>query len=190
MQSGEAGHQRLAIELLELVKFRTVHQTRDNLAHVKGLSRINGDHAAQLPGIKTRFARLFEENLFGFDGVETRHDPARDLQRVIIIRGVMIHHAGFARVHIRAAEILRRDHFAGRGLHQRRAAQENGALLAHDHGFIGHGRHIGAACGAAAHHHSDLRDAFRRQIGLIEEDATKMLLVRKHFGLVRQVRAS
>jgi hypothetical protein len=37
VKARKAGDQRLAIELLELVKFRAVHQTRDHFAHVKGL---------------------------------------------------------------------------------------------------------------------------------------------------------
>jgi hypothetical protein len=93
-------------------------------------------------------------------------------------------------VHVRAAKIFRRDHLARGRLHQRRTAQEDRALLAHDDALIRHGRHIGAAGGAAAHDDGDLRDAFRGQIGLIEEDAAEMLLVGKDLGLVGQVRAA
>jgi hypothetical protein len=53
-----------------------------------------------------------------------------------------------AGVHIGAAKIFGADDFAGGGFHQRRAAEEDGALVAHDDGFIAHGRHVGAARGA------------------------------------------
>ena len=42
---------------------------------------------------------------------------------------VVVGDAGLARVHVGAAEILGRHHLAGRGLHQRRAAEEDRALL-------------------------------------------------------------
>ena len=65
------------------------------------------------------------------------------------------------RVEVAAAEILGRDHLAGRRLHQRRAAEEDRALVADDHALVRHRRHIGAAGGAAAHHAGDLGDALR-----------------------------
>src|SRR3546814_972037 len=52
-----------------------------------------------------------------------------------------------AAVGIRAAEFLGRDHFAGRGLYQRRAGEEDRALVADDDAFVGHGGHIRAAGG-------------------------------------------
>ena len=60
----------------------------------------------------------------------------------------------------------------------------------HDDGLVRHRRHIGAARGARAHHHRDLRDAERRQRRLVVEDAAEMLAVGKHLGLVRQVGAA
>ena len=79
---------------------------------------------------------------------------------------------------------------AGRRLHQRWPAQKDGALIADDDAFIRHRRHISAAGGAGTHHHGDLGDAFRRHIGLIEEDATEMVAVGKDLVLVRQVGAA
>ena len=93
-------------------------------------------------------------------------------------------------MHVGAAEILRRDHLAGRRLHQRRPAEEDRALPAHDDGLVRHRRHIGAARRARAHDAGDLRDAERGQGRLIVEDAAEMLAVGKHLGLVRQVRAA
>ena len=49
-----------------------------------------------------------------------------------VVLGEMIGDAGDAPVHVGAAEFLGGDDLAGRGLHQRRAAEEDRALLAHD----------------------------------------------------------
>ena len=93
-------------------------------------------------------------------------------------------------MHVGAAKILRADDFACCGLHQRRAAEEDRALLAHDDRFVAHGRHIGAARGARAHHRGDLRDALRRQVGLVEEDAAEMIAIGEDLVLHRQERAA
>lgn len=87
-------------------------------------------------------------------------------------------------------EILGRHHFAGRGLHQRRATQEDGALVAHDHRFVAHRRHVCAACGAGSEHRGDLRDALRAEIGLVVEDSAEVVAIGKHLVLPWQERAS
>jgi hypothetical protein len=84
----------------------------------------------------------------------------------------------------------RRHHFAGGGLHQRRAAEEDRALFAHDDGLVAHRRHVGAAGGAAAHHAGDLRNALRRQVGLVVEDAAEVVAVGEDLVLQRQERAA
>ena len=122
--------------------------------------------------------------------VEIGDDAARDAQGVMIVLRQMIDDAGFARVQIAAAQILRAHHLAGRRFHQRRAAEEDGALVLDDDGLVRHRRHVGAAGGARAHHHGDLRNAQRRERRLVVEDAAEMLAVGKHFGLVRQVGAA
>ena len=50
------------------------------------------------------------------------------VERMLVILGEMIDHAGLARVEVAAAEILGADHLAGRRLHQGRAAEEDRAL--------------------------------------------------------------
>ena len=89
-------------------------------------------------------------------------------------------------MHVGAAEFFRRDHFAGGGLHQRRSAEEDRALVAHDDALVRHRRHIGAAGRAGAHHDRDLRDALRRHLRLVVEDAAKVALVGKDLVLQRQ----
>ena len=107
-----------------------------------------------------------------------------------IVLGKIVGDAGFLGVHVGAAEFFGTDDFARCRFHQRRAAEKNGALIAHDDGLVRHRRHIGAARGAGAHHHGDLGDAGSRQRRLIVEDAAKMLAVGKYFGLMRQVGAA
>ena len=93
-------------------------------------------------------------------------------------------------MHVGAAQLLGRDHLAGRRLHQRRAAEEDGALVADDDRLVRHRRHVGAARRARAHHHRDLRDAARRHDGLVVEDAAEVVLVREDLVLVGQVGAA
>jgi hypothetical protein len=104
-----------------------------------------------------------------------------------IVLGIVIGHAGFFRVHVGAAEIFGGDNLAGRRLHQRRAAEEDGALVTHDDGLVRHRRHVGAARGAGTHNHRNLRDARGRQRRLIVENAAEMLAIGKDVGPLRQV---
>jgi hypothetical protein len=60
----------------------------------------------------------------------------------------MVGHAGQPGVYIGAAQALRVDDFTGGRLHQLRPAQEYGAGVGDDHGFIAHGRDVGPAGGA------------------------------------------
>ena len=93
-------------------------------------------------------------------------------------------------VHVAAAEVLGAHHLAGGRLHQRRAAEEDRALVLDDDRFVAHRRHVGAAGGAGAHHHRDLRDAGRRESGLVVEDAPEVLAVGEDLVLVGQVGAA
>ena len=78
-----------------------------------------------------------------------------------VVFGEVIGHAGHAGVHVGAAQRFGIDHFAGGGLHQRRSAQEDGALVLDDDALVAHRRHVGAAGGATAHDHGDLRNVVR-----------------------------
>lgn len=93
-------------------------------------------------------------------------------------------------MHIRAAQFLRAHHFAGRSLHQRRAAEKDRALIFDDHGLVAHGGYIGPARGATPHHHGDLGNAFRRHIGLIVKDTAEMIAVGKNLVLIGKVRTA
>ena len=102
----------------------------------------------------------------------------------------MVGHARDPGVHVAAAQLLGRDHLAGRGLHQRRPAEEDRALLLDDDRLVRHRRHVGAAGRAGAHDHGDLRDALGRHGRLIVEDAAEIVPVGEDLVLVRQVGAA
>ncbi len=122
--------------------------------------------------------------------MQVRDDFANDTQRVFVVVREMIRNAGYARVNVGAAELFGRHLLAGRGLHQRRAAQKNRAVAFDDYGFVGHCRDVCAARRARAHHRGNLRNLFARHARLIVEDAPEMLAIGKHFGLKRQKRAA
>src|SRR6202041_4007906 len=84
------------------------------------------------------------------------------------------------------AEFLRRYHLAGCGFYQRRSAEKNRALIAHDDALIRHRWNIGAAGCARTHHDRDLRNAERRHLRLVVEDAAEMPLVREDLVLLGQ----
>ena len=58
---------------------------------------------------------------------EVADDLARERERVLVGRRVVVGDAGAARVDVGAAELLGRDVLAGRRLHERRAADEDRA---------------------------------------------------------------
>ena len=77
----------------------------------------------------------------------------------------------YARVHLRAAQVLVGGDLAGRGLEQRRPGEKGlGAAAHHDH-IIGQPGQIGAARGGGAVYHGDHRQAGRRQAREIVEQA-------------------
>ncbi len=190
VQVGEAAHQGSAEQRLELVEFAAVDQARNDLAHVEGLLAVHRDHPVQLVGGVQRSAGGEGVELALLGPVEVGDAAAGDGQRMLVVLGVVVGHAGGLAVHIGAAQVLGAHHLTGRGLHQRRAGKEDGGLVAHHDGLVAHRRHVGAAGGAGAHHHGDLRDALGAHVGLVEEDAAEVLAVGEDFVLARQVGAA
>ena len=92
-----------------------------------------------------RFRRRGERDVDVFSGVQGADDTSAQRKGMAVVLGVIIGHAGFPRMHVGATEVLRRNHLAGGRLHQRRAAEKNSALVAHDDGFVRHRRHVSAA---------------------------------------------
>ena len=146
---GETADQRFAKPRLELVEARAVDQPRDHLAHVIGGLGIGRHNAQQFGGVIGRGLGRLADNPAGACAVQRGDLGAGQLQRMGVILGQVIGHAGKARVQIAAAQILGRDHLTSGRTHQRRAGEKDGALFAHDDGHVGHGGHIGAAGGCS-----------------------------------------
>ncbi len=146
--TSKAGDERGAVERLELVELGTVDEPRDDGADIEGLARIGGHEAVELARIACRIARGMQRYIDTRPGIEMRHGAPANPERIDVIGGVVVGDTGAAGVNFGAAELLRADDLAGRRLHQRRPAEEDGALVAHDDGLVRHRRHIGAARGA------------------------------------------
>ena len=186
MDSSEAGDQRRTVARLELVEARAVDDAGDDLAHVVGLPRVLGDDAIDLARVEERILARLVRHRHRLRAVEAGDDAPCDRERVAIVVGQVIGNAREPRVDVAAAELLGRDDLADRGLHERRAAEEDGALVLDDHGLVAHRRHVGAARGARAHHDRDLGDALRAHVGLVEEDPAEVLAVGEDVVLPRQ----
>ena len=107
---------------------------------------------------------------------------------MLIVDRLVVGHAGDAGMDGAATEILGRHLLARRGLHQRRAAQEDRAGALHDDRLVTHRRHVGATGGAGAHHRGDLGDALLRHARLVVEDAAEVVAIGEDVGLHRQER--
>ena len=190
MQVGKAADQRGTEQRLELIESAVVDQPRNHLAHVERLLTVGRNHPVQLLHRITRRQHRAAIQLTLLLPVQIGDAAAGEGQSVLVVLGVMVGHARGAAVHIRAAQRLGTDHLTRRRLHQWRPGQKDGRLFAHHDGLVGHRRHIGATGGARAHHHSNLRNARRAHIGLIEEDPPEVLTVREHLVLAWQVGAA
>ena len=121
---------------------------------------------------------------------EVGDDRPPDRQRVLVVERLVVGDPGAARVDLGATELLGRDVLAGRGLHERRSAQEDRARALDDDGLVAHRRHVGAARRARAHDQRDLRDGRRRHPGLVVEDAAEVVAVGEDLGLEGEERAA
>src|SRR5215471_4797065 len=88
-----------------------------------------------------------------------------------------------------APQFLGAHRLPGCGLHKRRTAEKNGALVTHDDSLVRHRRDIGAARRTRSHHGGNLGDPGGGEIGLIIEDTAEMIAIGKHLGLARQIGA-
>ena len=189
-QMRETADERGAIQALELVELAAVHEAEQDFARVIGRAQIGRHHAVQLGRVVQRIGGRAPRDGRTLRRAEAGDDAPAQSERVRVVARVVIDHARLPRVDLSPAQLLGGDFLAGRGLHQRRAAEKDGALAAHDDRLVRHRGHVGAARGAGAHDRGDLRDALGRHLRLIEEDAAEMLAVGKHLVLVRQVGAA
>ena len=182
---------RRAVELLELAQLAAVDDVAQHVAHVVGRAAVQRHEVEQVVRGCRSGARGAIRSHGGWRRRRRRRDDlADDLQRVVVVVGEVVDDAGGARVDVAAAELLGGDLLAGRGLHQRRAAEEDRALLLDDHGLVAHRRDVGAAGGAGAHDAGDLRDLRLGHRRLVEEDPPEVLAVGEDVVLQRQERAA
>ncbi len=190
VQVGESADQRRAVERLELVEFAVVDDAGDDFANIERLAQARRHDSVELVDRVARLARRAQLDIRSFLAIEPGDEVARERERVLVVGRQVIDDPGDPGVHVGATEFLGGDDFAGRGLDQRRAAEKDRALLLDDDRQVAHRRHVGAAGRARTHDDGDLRDAARRQPGLVVEDPAEMLAVGKHVILARQVRAA
>ena len=163
-----------------------VDEARDHLAHVVGLAQVARHDAVELRRVLGGQGGFAPAEPGRRAVIEAADDLARHRKRMGVVVREVVDDAGGARVHVAAAERLGVDDLAGRRLHERRAAEEDRALVADDDGLVAHRRHVGAARGAGTHDHRDLRNARGREPRLVVEDAAEVLAVREHLVLQRQ----
>ena len=106
VQAGEAGHERGAVALLELVEPRAVDQPGDDLANIVGLPDVGADDAVELRRVVRRFLGRGHVGRQALGGVQGRHDRAREVQGVIVVFGKVVGDAGQPRVHVGAAKLF------------------------------------------------------------------------------------
>jgi len=176
--------------VLELEEPAGVDQPGDDLAHVVGRAVVGGDHAVELIGVDRGLRGGMDDPRRFPVGGQGGHDRAHDLQGVGVVLRQVVGDPGRSGVQFAATQLLGGDDLARGRFHQRRAAQEDRALVAHDHGLVAHRRHVGAARGARPEHGRHLGDAGRRQAGLVVEDAAEVVSVGEDLVLLGEERAA
>eukprot|EP00754_Rhynchopus_humris_P044418 Rhum_TRINITY_DN4142_c0_g1::Rhum_TRINITY_DN4142_c0_g1_i1::g.13123::m.13123 len=201
VQAAEAAHDRVAVQLLELIEARAVEDARNDLPDVEGRDHLGRHVRQEARHLGRRVQRLLVRVLHqGLDVLSLRPLARLDVQvlhaapgqeeRVLVGRRQVVDDTAVPRVHVAAAQLLLRHDLARGGLHQRRAAEEDGARLADDDRLVSHGRDVGATGRARAHHDGNLRNTLRRHVSLVVEDAAEVLLVREHVRLVLEHRTA
>ena len=175
LDAREAADQRRSVQRFEFVEERCVDEPREDLAHVVAGARIARDEAVDLARVVGRRLGIGLVAMALGRRREVRHDGAHDRERVLVVVRVVIGDARDARVHVGAAEFLGAHDFAGRRLHERRAAQEDRAVPLDDDGLVRHRRHVRAAGRARTHDRGDLRDPLARHARLVVEDASEVV---------------
>ena len=190
MNAAPAGHQGIAIEWLELMKFAAVEQPRNNLAIVGRYFRIAADDPVNFldrVGGRLRRRRGFtRQRRF----TKMQDDFPREGEGMSVVFREMVGHAGHGRMHFPAAEGFGIDFLPRRGKGQLRPAEIHEALTAHDHYLIAEGGDIGPTRRARPHDDGDLRDAVAGHPDLIVKDGAELPFIGKNILLIRQERAA
>ena len=125
-----------------------VHDPGDHLPHIVLPAVVRGDYAVKLIRVAgRRFRGGYPEGRVP-PPHEVLHDVPGDGQGILIIGGLVVGHPGYPGMHLGAAQSLRVHLLPGGRPHQRRPAEKDGALLAHHHDLVAHGRNVRSAGGA------------------------------------------
>ena len=190
VQVSETGHERRAVLLLELVEFAPVDEARNDFAHVIRCLHVARHDAVQLVLVDKRGAAFDDFPGWRTRWRKSRNDVAHDAKGVPVIVSEVIGDTGDARMELPTAELLSRHDLTDRCLHERRTAEENRALVAHDHGLVAHRRNVRTTGGARPKDSGNLRNCRRRHPGLVEENPTEVIAVGKYLVLLGQERAT
>ena len=134
-----AADERLAVQRLELVEAAAVDDPRDHLPRVHVRAVVVRDQAVELVRVEDRWLRCrAHPRQRGTPSLRVRDDAPGDRERVLVARRVVVGDTGLAGVDVGAAELLRRHVLTGRGLHERRPADEDRPGAGHDHGLVAH----------------------------------------------------
>src|SRR5690606_20173398 len=190
VQVREPGDEGGPVVGFEFGEFAGVDEPCDDFPHVVGGAGVGGDDAVQFRGVGCGGPGFAHVPGGCGPRAEGGDDAADDGEGVCVVVGDVVDDSGDAGVDVAAAEFFRGDDFAGGGFHERGPAEEDGALVADDDGFVAHGGHVGAAGSAGAEDRGDLRDAALRHGGLVVEDAAEVVAVGEDFVLHGQERAA
>ncbi len=136
-----------------------VHDGLDDLMHDIGFAGVERDNGVE-PLIHAHgiIIVILEGGIFDIVGGQVGKELPYQRKRLLLRRRCQMRHAADRHVHIRAAQRLGIDHFAGHSLDDLRAGQEHEGLLLHHDDQVLQGGGIGRAARAGAKHHADLRD--------------------------------
>ena len=157
-----------------------------------GRAGIGRDGAIERPPGRPPAAPASRRSHGGSGGrrLRLRDDRPTEGEGVLVVEREVVGDAGDRGVDVASAEVLGAHLLAGRGLHERRAAEEDRAGALDDDRLVAHRRDIGSAGRGAAHHERDLGDPGRRHPGLVVEDPAEVVAVGEDVGLERQERAA
>src|SRR3712207_6574350 len=130
----EPADQCLTVERLELVQSAAINDAGDDLAHVVALTVVARDDTVQLLGGVERLLWLFDGPRWRLFAVQVLYDGADNGESVLVVLGEVVGDARAPGVHLRTTELFGGYLFAGGGLHQRPAAQEEPAPIGRAHG--------------------------------------------------------
>ena len=146
---GEAGHQGLAVERLEVVEPRAVDEPGDDLADRHGAARVGRDRAVQPGGDAPGRppgppARARSQGSSGPRRWRLATIDRPSASGVLVVERLVVGDTGAAGMDLGATEVLGRHVLAGRRLHQRRPAKEDRPGAADDDRLVTHRRDVRA----------------------------------------------